>query len=68
MWIFHSEGDLSIPVRFSRDLVAALKKAGGVPKYTEYPAGTYFFPEPHWAWVPTYANAALRDWLFGQSK
>jgi predicted peptidase len=68
IWIFHAEEDPAIPVQFSRDSDAALKAAGGTPKYTEYPKGTFFFPIAHFSWVPTYANSEMRDWLFQQSK
>lgn len=68
MWIFHAEEDPAIPVQMSRDSVKALEEAGGTPKYTEYPAGTYFFPVAHLSWVPAYANPEMREWLFQQSK
>ena len=68
IWIFHAQEDPTIPVQMSRDSVKALEDAGGTPKYTEYPAGTYFFPTAHYAWIPAYANTEMRDWLFQQSK
>src|SRR5204863_5600111 len=37
LWIFHGEKDESVPVANSRQMVAAIKKAGGQVKYTEYP-------------------------------
>jgi predicted peptidase len=68
IWIFHAQEDPVIPVHMSQDSVKALEDAGGAPKYTEYPAGTYFFPSAHYSWVPAYANTEMRDWLFQQSK
>ena len=68
IWIFHAQEDPTIPVQMSRDSVKALKDAGSTPKYTEYPAGTYFFPTAHYSWVPAYTNTEMRDWLFQQSK
>jgi len=68
IWIFHAQEDPVIPVHMSRDSVKALEDAGGTPKYTEYPAGTYFFPSAHYSWVPAYANTEMRDWLFNQSR
>ncbi|MBO0699410.1 MAG: dienelactone hydrolase family protein, partial [Zavarzinella sp.] len=36
-WVFHGDKDPAVPVAQSRDMVKALEKAGGHPKYTEYP-------------------------------
>jgi poly(3-hydroxybutyrate) depolymerase len=68
MWIFHAAEDPVVPVRFSRDTVKALADAGGSPRYTEYPNGTCFNPTAHLSWVPAYADAQMRKWLFEQSK
>ena len=43
-------------------MIAALKKAGGEPKYTEYAN------EGHASWVPAYKDAAMIKWLFAQRK
>jgi predicted peptidase len=68
IWVFHAAEDPIVPVQLSQVSVKALEAAGGSPKYTEYPAGTYFYPTAHFAWVPTYANAQMRAWLFQQTK
>ena len=68
IWIFHAQADPTIPVQMSRDSVKALEDAGGTPKYTEYPADTYFFPTAHFSWIPAYTNPEMRDWLFQQSR
>ena len=67
-WIFHAVKDPTIPISFARSTVGALTKAGGAPKYTEYPEDATFYPNAHSSWVPAYANAEMRDWLFQQSK
>ena len=67
-WIFHAVNDPTIPVSFGRATAKALVDAGGTPKYTEYPADTYFYPIAHVAWIPAYASAAMRDWVFTQSR
>ncbi len=51
-----------MPVSRSRSMVAALKKAGGQPRYTEYRN------EGHASWVPAYRDPALLEWLFAQRK
>jgi dienelactone hydrolase len=68
IWIFHAAKDPTVGVGFSRNSVAALKKAGGHPRYTEYPASAYFYPTAHYSWTSAYANAEMRDWLFEQSR
>ena len=43
-------------------MIAAIRAAGGDPKYTEYPG------VGHNAWDPAYADAAFYDWLFAQRR
>jgi len=44
------------------DMVEAMKKAGGSPKYTEYPK------EGHGAWGPSAKEPELLPWLFAQQR
>ena len=67
VWVFHAATDPVIPVSYSRDTVEALRAAGGQPRYTEYDAGTYFYPMAHFSWVPAFADKAMRDWMFSQT-
>ncbi len=62
IWIFHGELDRVVPTIASRNMEAALKKAGGKPIYTEY-AGVR-----HNSWTPAYAEEKLWTWLFAQKK
>ncbi|MCZ7649543.1 MAG: prolyl oligopeptidase family serine peptidase [Planctomycetota bacterium] len=62
IWAFHGEKDGVVPVTYSRDLKAALEKAGGAVKYTEYPG------VEHNSWSQAYATAELWAWLFEQRK
>ena len=62
IWVFHGDADDTVPVSRSRDMVAALKAAGGNPKYTELPG------VGHGAWGPAYSNPAAWDWLFAQMR
>ena len=43
-------------------MVAALKKAGGKPKYTEYPG------VGHNSWDKAYRDPEFYKWLFGQKR
>jgi predicted peptidase len=62
VWAFHGELDATVPTRFSRELTAALNKAGGTVKYTEYPG------VGHDSWIRAYEDTAMWDWLFAQKK
>jgi predicted peptidase len=62
IWAFHGDEDMAVKVQRSREMIEALKAAGGTPKYTEY-AGV-----GHDSWTRTYADPALYEWLFAQEK
>jgi predicted peptidase len=62
IWVFHGAKDTAVKVERSREMIEAIKKAGGMPKYTEYPE------EGHFSWVPAYKDAAMFKWLFEQKK
>lgn len=59
-WNFHGDEDKAVKVTMSRDMIAALKKAGGEPKYTEYPG------VGHNSWDKAYGTPELWEWLFAQ--
>jgi predicted peptidase len=43
-------------------MIEAIRAAGGMPKYTEYPAVA------HDSWTRTYADDAFHEWLFSQRR
>ncbi|MEX2176098.1 MAG: prolyl oligopeptidase family serine peptidase [Pirellulaceae bacterium] len=55
IWAFHGDKDTAVKPHRSREMIAALKAAGGQPKYTEY-AGV-----GHNSWAPTYSDPALYE-------
>ena len=61
-WAFHGDADTAVNVSGSRDMIAAIKKAGGDPKYTEYPG------VGHNSWDKAYDTDELYEWLLKQSK
>ena len=61
VWAFHGEKDTTVPVSGSRDMIAAIRKAGGKPKYTEFPG------VGHGSWEPAYAMDEFWTWMFRQS-
>jgi len=60
VWVFHGGADDVVKTVRSRNIVAALKAAGGMPKYTEYPG------VGHGCWDQAYGEAELFPWLFSQ--
>jgi len=62
MWVFHGAKDPTVPVQRSREMVEAIKVAGGNIKYTEYPEAG------HDSWTETYDNPALYEWFLAQKR
>jgi predicted peptidase len=64
IWAWHGELDDAVPVARSRNMVQAVRDAGGEHcRYTEL-AG-----EGHKSWIPAYRDeSGLLDWLFSQRK
>lgn len=62
IWIFHGAEDEVVLPEYSRNIVDAIRVAGGSPGYTEYP------DEDHiGAWVQAYNNPHLYEWMFSKS-
>ena len=62
LWNFHGDADQTVPVSVSRDRIAARRKAGGRPLYTEY-AGV-----DHNCWQWAYTEPEMLTWLFRQRR
>jgi predicted peptidase len=60
IWCFHGDADQVVAVDRSRSMIAAVKAAGGSPKYSELPG------VGHDSWTPAYRDPAVLDWLFAQ--
>jgi predicted peptidase len=61
-WVFHGAKDSPASVEHNKAIVAALKAAGGEPKFTLYPdAG-------HDSWTESYNNPEFYTWLLAQRK
>jgi predicted peptidase len=61
-WCFHGDADRAVDVEGSRKMIEALKKAGGDPRYTEYPG------VGHNSWDKAYGTDELYDWLLKQHR
>jgi lysophospholipase L1-like esterase/dienelactone hydrolase len=62
IWAFHGMEDPTVPVARSREMIAALKAAGGAPLYSEYP---YL---KHDSWTTAYGEPELLAWMFAQRR
>lgn len=62
IWAFHGTKDTAVKPERSRDMIDAIKAAGGSPKYTEYPEAG------HDSWSATYKNPEVHAWLFAQRR
>jgi len=62
VWAFHGEKDTDVPVEYARNMIEAIKKEGGNPKYTEF-AGA-----GHYIWDRVENTPGLIDWLFAQKR
>lgn len=60
IWAFHGAEDAVVPPRYSRDMIDAIREAGGLPGYTEYP------DVGHDSWIPAYNDEVMLEWLFSQ--
>jgi predicted peptidase len=61
-WCFHGDADKAVKADLSRKMIAALKDAGGNPRYTEYPG------VGHNSWDRAYGTAELYEWFLKHKK
>ena len=62
IWAFHGALDPIVPVARTREMIVALRGAGGQPMYSEYPY------VKHDSWSPAYGEPELLPWLFAQRR
>jgi predicted peptidase len=62
VWAFHGEKDEAVSVERSRSMIAAMREAGGTPKYTEYKGAG------HVIWNDVFKEPALISWVFTQRR
>ena len=63
LWAWHGDADKAVPVERSRTMIAAVRAAGGAPKYSELPG------VGHNSWTPAYTSSpdGLIAWMFAQT-
>jgi predicted peptidase len=62
IWAFHGARDDAVPIAGEREMVEAVRAAGGNVRFTVYP------DIGHNAWEPAYADPQLYDWLLAQRR
>jgi predicted peptidase len=62
LWCFHGARDDIVPPQYSREMVDALRVAGGNPIYTEFPNVR------HDSWTPAYRESDCLPWMFQQRR
>jgi len=62
VWAFHGAKDKVVKVERSRNMIAAMRRAGGKPVYTEYK------DMGHGCWNKAFSEEAMYKWLFLQKK
>ena len=62
VWAFHGAKDMNAPVNDSRNMIEAMKQAGGNPRYTEFPDAA------HNIWEEVYTTRELPEWIFKQKR
>jgi hypothetical protein len=62
IWSFQGDKDFPPFLNSNRDMIAAIRKAGGSPRYTEYPG------MGHEIWDRVFKEPGLVAWLFAQSQ
>ncbi|WFB35939.1 prolyl oligopeptidase family serine peptidase [Kiritimatiellota bacterium B12222] len=61
IWAWHGNLDDTVCVENTRELIAAIRQAGGHPRYTELPV-------KHGSWNNAFAEKTLYSWLFQQTR
>lgn len=62
VWTFHGAKDTVVPISRTEAMVQALKKCGGLVRFTIYPQAG------HDSWTQTYQNPHLYHWFLEQRK
>jgi len=62
IWAWHGDQDKVIKPSRSRDMIEAIKKIGGTPKYSEIKG------RGHNSWVDCWSSDELWNWLYSKSK
>lgn len=62
IWCWHGDADTAVPVDRSREMVEAVRAAGGIVTYTELSGVT------HNSWDPCYGDEKVIGWMLEQKR
>ena len=62
VWAFHGDLDRNVPVSGSRNMINAMRKAGGDPRYSEFQGVA------HNVWPEIVKTPGVFEWLFAQKR
>jgi predicted peptidase len=62
IWAFHGGEDKTVKTIRTQNMIAAIKAAGGNPRYTQYPG------VGHGSWGPAFKEPQLLAWMFEQKR
>lgn len=62
IWAFHGDQDQVVDVKYTQDMINALKDLGKMPKFTIYEGVN------HNSWTPAFAERQLLNWLFSNKQ
>ncbi|MBO0779075.1 MAG: prolyl oligopeptidase family serine peptidase [Ktedonobacteraceae bacterium] len=66
IWAFHGSADTTVPPSGSRDMIAAIRAAGGQPRYTEYSGMGHVIWNTIYSPQAIMSSDSLFSWLFSQ--
>ena len=67
IYLTHAKGDPEVDFMFYQQSTAGMQAAGIEYETKIWTPEDIFYPHAHYAWTPTYADPAIRNWLFEQS-
>ena len=66
IYLTHAKGDPEVDFSFYEQSTAGMQAAGIEYETKIWTAEDIFYPHAHYSWTPTYADPAIRNWLFEQ--
>lgn len=68
IYLTHAKGDPEVDFMFYEQSTAGMQAAGIEYETKVWTAEEIFYPHAHYSWTPTYADPAIRNWLFDQAR
>ena len=68
IYLTHAKGDPEVDFMFYEQSTAGMQAAGIEYETKIWTEQEIFYPHAHYSWTPTYADPAIRNWLFDQAR